>query len=229
MCCDIANNYVNFYPHEFDSYVVLVPSVRNKFRLHHIYHPSTFWFGFVAIVLFTVIWIFFKCALYKRTEIATMDYENVILEVLGLCLMTKGVKNPKFISERILVTFILFFATVMSIIEAAIIYDDFVKKVEVTEINTLKELENSDYQILMTADAKVLMEFGNFRKKLQNKFILAENDDVIYNISIGDTSQAYALRRSRASSLLQSYSLHKDGQNIFHIVKEPLCESFFFF
>lgn len=223
MCCDIANNYVPFYPHEFDSYVVLVPSAVSFIGLHHIYHPNTFWLGFVAVVIFSVVWIIFQCILYRDEKRTVSDYEKTFLDVLGMCLLTYEAKVSSYISERILVTFVLFFATVMSIIEAAVIYDTFVTDITISEIDTLKELEYADCPILITADAKVLMEYGKVSQKLQEKFILTDKHDITYDILSGDTTQCYVLRRSRAKSLLQRYSLQKEGYSIFHIVKEPLC------
>lgn len=221
MCCDITNNYANFYPHEFDSYVVLVPS--SSVKPHRMFHPTTGLFFLFAFLLFSFIWILFKCVLYQKKKVT--DYEDIFVEVLGMLLITKAVKDSSYISERILITSILLFATVLSIIEASIIYEEMVKDLESIEINTLKELKNTNYPILLTADTKILMEYGKVNDNLQKKFVLMENFEITYEILSGNTSQAYVLRRSRAEFLQQRYSMQKDGRSIFHIVKESLCES----
>lgn len=227
VCCDYSLNYINFYPHEFDSFSILVPAASPDIWFGHSFKPRIFWYSIGFLVCFSLLWNIIKKAFYGKNN-GELDFIKVWLDVLGMCFLTSAMNYPKFISERILVATILIFSTIMAVIFSAVIYNDMVNDILAKNMDTIKDLQESELPIVIGPDVKFLYFNGNLSIfQLKNQLIPETYDKIASMILERNVSQAYVMRKSRAEFLLKRYELQENGFVAFHLMKEYLSKYLF--
>lgn len=220
MCCDYSFDYVNFYPHEFDSYYIYVPRAQRAAWHLNTFNPYLAIVGAAAVTIFTLIWYSFRIMLSRPK-----DFGKLVIRIMGSLLQTDAVENDRgqYSSERLLVACILIFALVSTIFISADVYDDLLTVEFNKQMNTMQELQESNLTIIITPEIQHLFEEGIIESTLQQKMIVFNYSMVISMIYHKNMSNAYVLRRSRGDAILESAAAELNGRSAFYRIEKPIA------
>lgn len=152
MICAYAFDYdsLTIYPYMFRTFVIIVPNYQKQQTtnlLWSILNSSLVNVWSLAILLFSIM----RIIIIKHTMRAyNSDFIGILLNTYGIAFITTGFSGKlKNASEYVLLIFLSLFAILASTLFSGFMYQSYVDDFNVPAINSLKDLNKTDLNIVM--------------------------------------------------------------------------------
>lgn len=143
------------YPHEFDCVSVIIPNVFiTPYTFDGVFKDISIKLVPVALLIYVIVWKLFGFTLRKKYN----SFSLVSIRLLGLYLGTSPNYKTVVISERVLLISLFFFSQTTIVVISALLYENFLVGNTVRNFNTIEELTNSDFKILINVENSIQMD-----------------------------------------------------------------------